>query len=437
MSTFDQDAPPVAQGRPRLAVAQGPGADLVGEVGAERTSRLPAGAGTVLLHADLHNHTLLSDGAGSPEDAYASMRDAGLDVAALTDHASVPATLHIPDPGPEGFEPDAIARYLSAPHSIDQRGWERTGALADQWDEPGRFTAIRGFEWTEPWLGHINVWFSREWVGIEALGSTSELFEWLLARATADDAGLVPLAGLNHPGREPGRFDQFRHDARLRDRVVSMEMFNRGDDYLFEGWRDGRPSPLLQALDQGWRPGLIGVTDEHGRTWGTAEGRGRAGLWAREHSRAGVAEALRARRSYATRLSGLRLDATLDGVRMGQPLGAEGRPVGDGRQMRLEVDLDRGPAWAGRELELQLLRPGTDDRVPEVRVQVPVRCGEPAGYDVDLGPAAPEGRPDWVVLRVADPGGSNRTPGPRGHAANALAVAYASPWWFEGTPERR
>jgi len=42
------------------------------QVGASRTSRL--GSPTSLLHADLHNHTLLSDGRGDPERAFASMR---------------------------------------------------------------------------------------------------------------------------------------------------------------------------------------------------------------------------------------------------------------------------------------------------------------------------------------------------------------------------
>ncbi|HTF60461.1 MAG TPA: hypothetical protein VK713_11195, partial [Actinomycetes bacterium] len=50
--------------------------------GTSRVSRLFPGSW--LAHADLHNHTWLSDGAGDPRLAFASMRAAGLDVAALT-----------------------------------------------------------------------------------------------------------------------------------------------------------------------------------------------------------------------------------------------------------------------------------------------------------------------------------------------------------------
>ena len=46
--------------------------------------------GTRLVHGDLHNHTLLSDGAGDPELAFETMHAAGLDVAAITDHALYP-----------------------------------------------------------------------------------------------------------------------------------------------------------------------------------------------------------------------------------------------------------------------------------------------------------------------------------------------------------
>ena len=54
-----------------------------------RRSRLDPG-GAFLVVGDLHNHTTLSDGRGDPDSAYAQLRDAGLDVAALTDHASIP-----------------------------------------------------------------------------------------------------------------------------------------------------------------------------------------------------------------------------------------------------------------------------------------------------------------------------------------------------------
>jgi len=176
---------------------------------------------------------------------------------------------------------------------------------------------------------------------------------------------------------------------------------------------------LVACLDAGWRPGLLGVTDEHGTTWGLPQSRGRAGLWVREHSRAGVAEAMLARRFFATRVPGLRLDATADDVRMGSVLHHRRGPVS------FALDLDRGPAWTGRVLQVQVLRPGTP--VPAVADVVEVRCGAVARFTVPLD--LDEGT--WVVLRIADPDARNDKPGPAGHPANNYALAYTSPWFLE------
>lgn len=375
-----------------------------------RSSRISSGSR--LLFGDLHNHSLFSDGAGDPEYAFLQMRAAGLDVAALTDHDSIPR--HQVDFLDPADYPDAAALALAqtAPHSLEETGWERTAQLADAADVPGEFTAIRGFEWTEPWLGHANVWFSSGHLHVSTPGRVAGLHEWL-AESEPD-----ALFGYNHPGREPGRFGDFAMTPELVPRLVALEMFNRYDDYLFQGWADGRPSPLVTCLDAGWRPGLVGVSDEHSRSYGLA-GKGRTGIWAREHSRAGVREALLGRRTYATREVGLRLDATLDGVRMGGTL----RP--DGRRRQLAVDLAFDPAGppGSQRVQLQLLGSGPTG-APEVFLDEAVAPAEVTRLDVDL-----PGRLSWLVLRVGDPARRNRTPGPPGHPGNCWGLAYASPWY--------
>lgn len=378
---------------------------------ASRTSRVSRG--TFLVAADLHNHTAISDGAGDPASAYASMREAGLDVAALTDH------VHFPDEVRAGFDavtspdPDTRARYLGRPRGgLTARGWELTLALADAADRPGVFTAIPGFEWTEPWLGHVNVWFSGEFTPVREVGRTEALYAWLREH---DEA----LAGFNHPGREPGRFADFAFAAESRPQLVGLEMFNRFDDYLFEGYQAGQTSPLVACLSAGWRPGLLGVTDEHDDDWGFHVGKGRTGMWVEELSRAGVAAALRARRTFATRHAGLRVDATADGVRMGGALRHREGPL------TLALDVDRGSDWLGRALEVQVLRPG--DGVPTVAEVVPLPVGDVLQLTLDV--SLDDG--DWMLLRIANPDEPNETPGPPGHPANNSAVAYTSPWYLE------
>ena len=385
--------------------------------GASRSSALRSDLvrGTQVLHADLHNHSDLSDAAGSADDAFACMRAAGLDAAALTDHAGLrdeSALERLRELVPWAGMPSKV---------IDDADFVRAGELADAFDDPGAFTAVRGFEWTTPHLGHVNVWFSTAWTQVVDTDGMAGLHDWLAGPAPGPDS----IFGLNHPGREIYRFDDFRHDPRLTDRLVSMEMFNRVDDYLFEGYGSGAVSPLVQCLAAGWRPGLLGVSDEHGIRWGFEPERGRAGLWVREWSRAGLREALRARRFYATREPGLRLDVVASVGAEETRLGGELAVPAGTRQVELAVDVDGGPSWSGRAVEVQVLTTGIT--APTVLAVQQARSGEVATVVVDLQGEWEADEAPWLVVRVADPTAHNLQPGPSGHPCNNRALAYASP----------
>lgn len=446
-----------------------------GVPGADRSSRLPQSAGTRLVHADMHNHTLLSDGDGNPANAYGLMRDRGLDVAALTDHASGDTNPGDSSQCSEG----TCGRVLS----LTDAGWEYVRELADAADDPANgFIAIRGFEWTSTVQGHVNVWFSSEYTdptrtagqfGPEAaptffaentggdpvnaalMGATQDspapgmagFYQWLQTEPQTPlvAGGLDGIAGFNHPGREPGRFGNFGHLAGVHDRIVSLEVMNRDDDYLFQGVDFGARSPLQQCLDAGWRVGLLGVTDEHGDdAWGrdvNGTRKGRAGLWVREdlpYNRIAIKEAMTARRFFATNKSGLRLDlratslVTTESVRMGETLAhQQGTVVFD-----LDLDGINGERWAGsKQLELQVLRPSAD-LLPEIVHAEPftVRApgAAPVRFSVDLDVA--DG--DWVVVRVSDPtetelgGERDAVPG-TAFEGRGRAVAYASPVYLD------
>jgi hypothetical protein len=402
-----------------------------------------------VLHADLHNHSDLSDGFGHAGDAFASMRAAGLDAAALTDHSGISDR----DGRVDAALLETLRRVSADPGMpaklMGDAGYTRAGELADLAEEIGGFAAVRGFEWTTPHIGHVNVWFAPDWTPVRDVGPLTGmgvLRDWISAAAEGP-GGAEVLAGFNHPGREPLRFDGFAFDSRLADRIVSLELFNRDWDYLFEGVPGGASSPLVECLAAGWWTGLIGVSDEHTPHWGFQPGRGRTGVWVREWSRAGLREALAARRVFATREPGLRLDVVAawadgarvrapeavagraDAVRMGQRLAVGDRRAGsraDGRAAGLAVDLavdvDGGPGWLGRDVVVQVLTTGV--RVPECLAELPARSGEPVTVQV---PVRTDGSTPWFVVRVADPGLTSDRPGPAGHPANLHALAYASP----------
>jgi hypothetical protein len=447
----------------------------IGASGASRLSTLSGGVGTRLVHADMHNHSLLSDGAGNPANAYGLMRERGLDVAALTEHASGDVNPGDSSSCGEG----TCGRALS----LTDAGWEYVRELADAANDPAQgFIAIRGFEWTSVVQGHVNVWFSSEYTdpgrtggqaGPEAVatfladGSGGDpisgagmaamqdspgagmagFYQWLQTEPQTPGwgGGLDGIGGFNHPGREPGRFGNFGHLAGVHDRIVSMEIMNRAADYLFEGVAYGARSPLQVCLDNGWRVGLLGVTDEHGDdAWGgdvSATGKGRSGLWVREdlpYNRVAIKEAMTARRFFATNKSGLRLDltatsmVTTESVRMGQTLAHQQGAVA----FELDIDGINDGSWAGsKPLTLQLLRPDAG-LLPAIAHQqefiVPAAGAGPLRFVVPLDVA--DG--DWAVVRVLDPA----EPMPGGDAAGAAgsafaglgrAIAYASPIYLD------
>jgi hypothetical protein len=234
--------------------------------------------------------------------------------------------------------------------------------------------------------------------------------------------GLDGLSGFNHPGREPGRFSSFSYDAALRERMVSMEIFNRGEDYLFEGTDVGRVSPLTQCLDAGWRVGLLGVSDEHGTDWGYPDGKGRTGLYVRRLTRAGVREAMEARRFFSTRLRGLRFGGSANGTQMGSALRLRKGPV------RFLVDVDRGPAWYGKALQVQVLTTGTP--LPTVLHSEAFTVPTDGSLISFTAPVDAEaGR--WLVLRLSDPAEPADRRAPASYRPFGNAVAYTAPFFLE------
>jgi hypothetical protein len=143
-----------------------------------------------------------------------------------------------------------------------------------------------------------------------------------------------------------------------------------------------------------------------------------------EHSREGVREALNARRTFATREVGLRLDATLDGRRMGSQLSAAGSGA-----VELAVDL-AGSTYVGREVDLQLLTSaGAVGQGPSPEVAVVQRVAATVGAVSRVEVALPDAA-GWVLLRVADTRRGYGRPAAAGHPAATWALAYASPWYL-------
>ncbi len=89
-----------------------------------------------LYFGDIHGHSRMSDGSGTPEDYYRYARDVSrLDIAALTDHAD----------------------YGTIP--IKGEAWARIKQAANDAYDPGAFVTYVAFEWTSWVYGHRNVYY--------------------------------------------------------------------------------------------------------------------------------------------------------------------------------------------------------------------------------------------------------------------------------------
>ncbi|WP_417914069.1 CehA/McbA family metallohydrolase [Candidatus Electronema sp. JM] len=247
-----------------------------------------------VYYGHLHNHSNVSDGTGTPAQAYAYARDtAGLDFFSLADHDS----------------------------GISSTEWTDLKSTANSYNNDGSFVALWGFEWSSSGnYGHVTVIGTDDYCtsGSTATDTFPELVTWLNARSG--------VAFFNHPGREDGQSREFSHFATTpSDKFVGMELFNKADDfdtyYYNDGYytNDGSKSFFDEAISRGWDIGAAGGDDNHTATWGTDTDY-RLAVLATAKTRAAIMEALQARRMFSTLDKNLTLSFTLAGAEMGSVL---------------------------------------------------------------------------------------------------------------------
>ena len=233
-----------------------------------------------LYFGDIHGHTRLSDGTGTPEDYYAFARNvSGLDIAALTDHDS----------------------YGTFP--IDGTPWERIKRAARDAHAPGSFVTFLGYEWTNWESGHRNVYY-RE--------SDRPIFNCLDDESSTPTAlwdRLEPYEAMtiaHHTGGGPVPIDWSYAPG---DREWLVEIYSvHGSSESYRGasciYRPVKGAFVFDALNRGYKLGIIGSGDTHDghpgqRTVGAPTG-GLFGLFAPELTRHAVWDAFKKRHVYGT-----------------------------------------------------------------------------------------------------------------------------------------
>ena len=331
--------------------------DAAAESGLEAESNplVVAPAGRRILWADLQNHSGLSDGSATPDDLLLYAREvAGLDAAAVTDHDHW------------GM------RFMDGEPSI----WRRTLDAAETRNEPGRFVALAGYEWTNWVEGHRHVVFFEPTAEAAAgllLSAIDERYDephelW----AGLDDVRALTFA--HHSAGAPIATDwSSPPPAGLEPvtEVVSVHGSSEAADSPGTVVRNALAGNFVRdALDRGYRLGFVGSSDGHDGHPGlghlASPSGGLAAILSDEVTREGIHEALLARRTYATNGPRIVVRASYAGWPIGADIPAAAaaagtvgpiagvpqttlvvRAVAPGEIARIEVVSRQGAAGAG------------------------------------------------------------------------------------------
>jgi len=259
-------------------LARGPG-----ELEAESNPLVVTATGPLIQWGDLHGHSALSDGTGTPEDYFRYARDvAGLDVIALTDH-----------------DHWGIPPLASTPAN-----WEEIQRQVQRFHEPGRFVTLLGYEWTSWVYGHRHVlYFGDEG---EVYSNVDPDYESPRQLWKALE-GRPALTFAHHSAGGPIATDwTFPPDPVLEPvtEIVSVHGSSEALDSPGVIYSPVAGNFVRDVLDRGYRFGFIGSGDGHDGHPGLAHiarsSGGLAAILSDDRTREGVLAALRARRVYAT-----------------------------------------------------------------------------------------------------------------------------------------
>ena len=279
-----------------------------------------------LYWADLHGHSQLSDGSGTPEEYFTYARDvSGLDAAALTDH--------------DHFG----MRFLDQDPAL----WERIRQANVDFNEPGRFVTVLGYEWTSLLHGHRHVLYFDDGDRTDSGDSVLSAFDpryqtpqqlWDALR------GRPVLTFAHHSAGGPISTNwRYRPDPELEP-VTEIASVHGNSEAL-----DG-PMPIYapvagnfvrDVLDEGVRLGFIGSGDSHtgqpGYSYrGMPLGSGLAAIRAEALTRDGIRQAMIARHVYATNGARIFLAVSIDGAPMGSVIAA-GAPSASESVLQIRV----------------------------------------------------------------------------------------------------
>ncbi|MCX6903194.1 MAG: CehA/McbA family metallohydrolase [Verrucomicrobia bacterium] len=318
---------------------------------------------------------------GPPSEHFALAKGHGYDFYAVTDH-SQEAPL--------------------APTSPTNAAWLATKKEAVEASD-SHFTALAGYEYSENngpgGRGHINVFNSAEYLNALAPGmDLPYLYQWLKTARPNGDGPVV--ASFNHPG--PQQYSNWANgDPQLADIITLLEVINSNKGIHY--------AAFVNALDKGWKVSPICGNDNHG-FWGITRHTSRTFLLATNRTKAGLLDAMKNRRTYASLDGNIQCRYTVNGAMMGSTLN---RPTVFDFEITISDPDVNNPK--DKIVKIDIVKDGG---------VVAQTCTPSPAFTVQWSPSLHDSTNKYFFVRVWNAGGGD-APG----ADPAKPVAWLAPVW--------
>ncbi len=307
---------------------------------------------------EIHTHTDLSDGNGSPEDNFEVARS-HLDFWAMADHAHDETVFSLD-----------YRKHRGHPYLLNER-WEHIQGLCRSYEAPGEFIPFLAYEWTNFRYGHHNVYYMEYDQPIRMPPTLPELYESL----RGIEAFVIPHHG-GYPVGVCGK-DWDYHDEELTPFVEIYSLHGSSEEppgiqpILTAGsWMGPGASggSVQEGLARGYRLGIMASSDSHGSHPGAYDN-GLIAAYADDLTRESLWQAFRRKRIYGATGDRIGLDFRIDGEPMGCSLSCPGT-----RTIEVSVAgwdrIDRVDMMKNNALLESFLEPGAASMSPGERIRL-------------------------------------------------------------------
>lgn len=297
----------------------------------------------------VHSHTNVSDGTGTPDDAYTWARDKGkADFFAVTDHSN-------------WFDNELDNENITSVSESTSEKWRLLHEKADNYNKDGEYVALAGYEMT--WSGSTGGWGHMNTLNTPWFASRSNKNMDLKAYYNKISQYPDSINQLNHPGKTFGDFADFGYYSEKTDKVVQLVEVGNGEGPIRGSGYFPSYEYYTRALDKGWHLAPSNNQDNHKGNWITSN-EARTVILSPELTRDSISDSIRAMRVYSTEDKNLEVMYKVNGKIMGSQLDSPEKlnisinikdPDSDDKISKVEIISNGGTVAASKNFDSNIV----------------------------------------------------------------------------------